>query len=76
MAVQHWEYLEVVSDYDPRVGWWKPLPRWVNGEELPDWKKGPSLSKHINELGGQGWELVGTVSRINPSLIFKRPKLR
>jgi len=54
--MQKWEYVFVVPDYG-KVGW---LPRYVNGEELPDWKNGKSFYTYANELGKQGWELIAT----------------
>jgi hypothetical protein len=74
--MQKWEYQFVSGDTQGDI-WY---PRWVNGQELPNWKKGPTLYAYANQLGEQGWELVvarytggagyGTVAR----LIFKRPK--
>ena len=73
--MQKWEYLFIGADYDEGV----VRPIYVNDQPLPDWKKGPTLSVYVNQLGEQGWELVaapytergGTAS--TPRLIFKRP---
>jgi hypothetical protein len=67
MAVQKWEYLCVSLNVE------KPyVPRYVNGQELPDWEKGPSLFVYLNELGTQGWELI---CKEGAFYIFKRPKM-
>jgi hypothetical protein len=57
---QAWEYQEVVfRDYD---GF---RPRYVNGEELADWKDGPHIHEYLNQLGAEGWELAGVGSKNN-----------
>jgi hypothetical protein len=33
-------------------------PRYVNGQELRDWKKAPPIHEYLNQLGEEGWELV------------------
>jgi len=50
--MQRWEYLFVVSKYERDH--YRPLE--VNGEELRDWRKGPTLYDYSN--AEQGWELV------------------
>lgn len=54
--MQKWDYLFIVVDkeniYDPG------RPRYVNGQELPNWKQGESIFGVMNWLGWQGWELV------------------
>jgi len=65
--MQKWEYWEVVVYFDKQV----PFPFIVNGQELRDWKKGPNWFTYRNQLGDQGWELVGFG---NGGWVFKRPK--
>ncbi len=33
-------------------------PRWVNGQELPDWENGPPMVEYIRNLAKQGWWLT------------------
>lgn len=58
-------------------------PRYVNGQELPDWKQG-DICGFISWMGDQGWELVSVPSEVLGGstgtavvayhLVFKRPK--
>lgn len=77
--MQKWEYLFVEALWENDA--WRP---WrINGREDKDWKKGPSIYDHANQLGQEGWELVtapftahGDVARIkhdDARLFFKRP---
>jgi len=64
-----WEYMSVrFRDYR---GW---RPRHVDGNELSDWKKGPLIEAYLNQLGQDGWEMVGIVSsgRSERDAYFKR----
>ena len=64
-----WEYMEVVfRDY----GGYRP--RYVNGEEQADWKREAVIHEYLNQLGEEGWELVGVGSRHNDEMptYFKR----
>ena len=66
-----WEYMEVVfRDY----GGYRP--RYVNGEEQSGWKKEAVIHEYLNQLGKEGWELVGVGSRHNDEMptYFKRPQ--
>lgn len=38
-------------------------PRFVNGQEVEDWKKQPLIHLHLDELGAQGWELVSVIEK-------------
>ena len=49
-----WDYL-VVSFGDYR-GW---RPRYINGQEIRNWMQAPVIHDYINQLGEDGWELVG-----------------
>ena len=33
-------------------------PRFVNGQEIPNWQQGPKVFGAIQHLGDKGWELV------------------
>lgn len=66
-----WEYMEVLfRDY----GGYRP--RCVNGEEQRGWKDSPVILKVLNQLGEEGWELVGVGGRHNDEMpaYFKRQK--
>jgi hypothetical protein len=49
----------------------------VNEQEVKDWKK-ISLYGFMNQLGADGWELVGAIGyppgNNDNELLFKRPK--
>jgi hypothetical protein len=85
--MRKWEYMFVVAETLGSYGEEIWRPRWVNGEELQDWKRGQGLHKFCNQIGGEGWELVqvgpggdrgytlGATSMVGVSplpLIFKR----
>jgi len=66
-----WEYMAVrFRDYR---GW---RPRSVDDRELDGWKEGPLIREYLNELGAEGWEMVGIVSKGHSErdAYFKRPK--
>lgn len=66
-----WEYMEVIfRDY----GGYRP--RYVNGQEQQGWKQAPLIHETLNQLGEEGWELVGVGSRHNEQMptYFKRGK--
>jgi hypothetical protein len=88
-----WEYLFLTLARLPgglfrRGGAWKV--RFVNGEELANWKDGPRFYEYCNQLGEEGWEMVslsyapvfgevwqgfgGGVARENFRIVLKRPK--
>ena len=52
-----WEYMEVV--FREFRGW---RPRYVDGTELDDWKDQPEIADYHNQLGQDGWEMVGIVN--------------
>lgn len=65
--MQKWEYLFVECG--------DGKPRWVNGSELPNWKK-TNLADWSNQRGDEGWELVtsNVVAWDRRQLVYKRPK--
>jgi hypothetical protein len=54
--------------------------KYLDGRELPDWNRGPSLQQALDEAGWNGWELVTacywtTASGLeDPIYVFKRPR--
>ncbi len=75
--MQKWEYL-VVNFFGNKD---EAHPRFVNDEELKDWKNGPKLSQFCNERGEEGWEMVSMAITSNhfgevleSRAVFKRPK--
>lgn len=77
--MQRWEYLFVTCAVS---GTWRQpqwVPRYVNGNELPQWQSGPMIWDFSNQRGAEGWELVTVQvehdhgSVIDYRLIFKRP---
>lgn len=64
-----WAYMAVrFRDYR---GW---RPRFVDGQELSDWKNGPLIEEYLNQVGQVGWEMVGIVGngRSERDAYFKR----
>jgi hypothetical protein len=56
----HWEYLTVLVS--PEVLDYEEIhPKSVNGQELKNWKK-IDLNTFLNQLGGDNWEMTGTIS--------------
>jgi hypothetical protein len=51
-------------------------PRYVNGEEVKQWKWAPLIHEYLNHLGEQGWELVsvGRQHRGQMPVYLKRSK--
>ncbi len=75
--MQRWEYLFVTCIYHNDD--WRP--KYVNGQEVRDWKRGPSISEFSNRIGLDGWELVNLMTGHTESggteayrLVFKRPR--
>ena len=48
-----WEYMLVEVQNDK--GW---KARYVNGSEIPNWKKGLHISSWLCQRGDEGWELI------------------
>lgn len=74
--MQRYEYKVVFLDTGgttPLLGYNPVKPRWVDGQELHDWKK-EGLTEFLNQLGNDAWELVSTsYEPPRQMLIFKRP---
>jgi len=52
-------------------------PRFVKGQEIPNWQQGPKIIGAVQYLGGKGWELVSDRSALklgHGKLIFRRLK--
>ncbi len=64
--MQKWEYNFVRCEFPTLLGtrrWEDFKPRYVNGQELSDWKHG-DLCGFISWMGDQGWELVSVPSEV------------
>jgi hypothetical protein len=68
MPKQKWDYLFVMGD--------EGHPRYVNGQEIPNWKQGPTILDAMNHLIRKGWKLVSHTSALRRGypLIFRRRK--
>jgi len=74
MQEQNWDYL-FIRNQDGR-------PRYINGQEIPNWQEGPTLPDAVKHLIWKGWKPVATPLTVvgvgNPmlklSLIFRRRK--
>ena len=76
--MQQWEYKFVECFY--HLDDW--FPAYENGNEIKNWKSGNNVAAYSNQLGQQGWELVGVATSAAGShgdyrewfrLVFKRP---
>jgi hypothetical protein len=52
--VASWDYLLV--SFSHYHGW---RPRYINGREIQQWMQAPLIHDYVNDLGEDGWELVG-----------------
>jgi hypothetical protein len=79
--MQKWDYLHIVVDYEDNnvLG----RPRYVNGQEMPNWEQGANIFSVMNTLGWKGWELVSNIHAFlgfparktkQQTFIFRRPK--
>ena len=62
--MQKWEYLQLIWHYEQGE-----RRHAVNGQFKHDWN-GRALHTTLNELGKEGWELVGISEH---EAVFKRP---
>jgi len=68
MTLQRWEYLILKSKMN-----YGTTKYYINDQMQPTLKDG-SLPQIVNQLGGQGWELVGVNADEGAlAYIFKRP---
>ena len=78
--MQKWDYLYIVVDYEGNN--YLGRPRYLNGQELPNWEQGETILSVMNKLGWKGWERVSNVFGLDfqakkskqQTLIFRRPK--
>lgn len=49
MQKQNWDYLHIVCE--------EGCPRYVNGQEIPNWQQGPTLWEAVCHLFRKGREL-------------------
>jgi hypothetical protein len=77
--MQKWEY-KFIDCFYHNEEWY---PAYENGQDIKNWKQGPSIAGYSNQLGEQGWELVNLATSAAGShtdhsewfrLAFKRPK--
>lgn len=77
---EQWEYTVAELAYADGYGAVNAyVVRWVNGQELVDWKRNPHWSHYMNWAGEQGWECIGTghtsyTASERQFLLFKRRK--
>jgi hypothetical protein len=45
-------------------------PRFIDGQELPNWRDGPEMTDYIKQLAREGWQLV--VRGSGHEFIFER----
>jgi hypothetical protein len=68
--MRRWEYRFIMCHFHEH---WRP--RWLDGEELSEWKDGPSMFEFSNQLGEKGWELISMhLVKNRYRMVFKRPK--
>lgn len=75
--MQKWQYMSIcVKDVGVPGGGSDFRPHIVNGRKLPKWEKGQLAAEHLDQLGAEGWELVGVATNnsfYEQILYFKRP---
>ena len=54
--MQKWDYLFIVVDSENIHN--PGRPRYVNGQELPNWQQGENIFGVMNKLRWKGWEPV------------------
>ena len=37
-------------------------PRYIDGEQLPDWENGPAMDDYVRQLNDAGWQLAERLS--------------
>lgn len=61
MPKQNWDWLVILCE--------EKRPRYINGEEVPNWQQGPNLWEVVTYLGCKGWELIFDVFGHSPLLV-------
>ena len=69
-AMQRWEYLFI----QPQAERNHYLPRYINGQELRAWKRGPDIHEYVHQLGDEGWELIADPVDQQWYYVLKRPR--
>lgn len=72
--MQKWEYKQFMITVAERNG--RLLLYSINGQQPPNWSKGPTIDEYLSQLGTEGWELVAVTSgsqAYNNCYVFKRP---
>ena len=87
--MQKWQYLFIEADWSGK-GFMRLSGvlkvRWINHEEQANWKTGIGFHDYVNQLGEEGWDMVGfsftpefdsggNRTSSNYEVIMKRPKL-
>ena len=72
--MQKWEYLEITNAYGGG-GLYGKIVSAINSEPTTIGKGGPlpEFYAYVNQLGEEGWELVG-IDSDGSDWVFKRPK--
>ena len=52
----NWDYLHLVCE--------EGRPRYVNGQEIPNWQQGPTISEAVLYLSRKGWLLLSDQSAL------------
>jgi hypothetical protein len=65
--MREWDYLHIVSE--------EGRPRYLNNQEIPNWRQGPSLFEAVNYLFRKGWELIDNPFTPNPLWRAYRPAM-
>ncbi len=63
--------MQLVLDFADYVSSSPLRVRYIDGQELADWKHGPDFADYVCQLAKEGWRL-STFSR-SRGLVFERP---
>ena len=70
--MQKWKYMFIACSLNEGRNW---KPRYINGQEIPNWFAGNPIHQVSNDLGEKGWELVAYSALSDViRLVFKRPE--
>ena len=69
--MQKWDYLYIVVDYEGNN--YLGRPRYLNGQELPNWEQGETILSVINKLGwkGRGGLILDCFAGIGKEALFR-----